>query len=54
LPQNNVETELELFEKMILQIKIYGSKIIELYQSLDEICPTDRHLDSFKPAVKID
>ncbi|CAK74459.1 unnamed protein product (macronuclear) [Paramecium tetraurelia] len=54
LPQENVETEVELFEKMVLQIKIYGSKIIELYQSLDEICPTDRQLQAFIPQAKIE
>ncbi|CAD8099238.1 unnamed protein product [Paramecium sonneborni] len=54
LPQDNVESEIELFEKMILQIKIYGSKIIELYQSLDEICPTDRQIEAFIPQAKIE
>ncbi|CAD8098626.1 unnamed protein product [Paramecium sonneborni] len=54
LPQKNVESEIELFEKMILQIKIYGSKIIELYQSLDEICPTDRQIEAFIPQAKIE
>ncbi|CAD8181018.1 unnamed protein product [Paramecium octaurelia] len=54
LPQENVESEIELFEKMILQIKIYGSKIIELYQSLDEICPTDRQIEAFIPQAKLE
>ncbi|KAM3146393.1 hypothetical protein pb186bvf_001362 [Paramecium bursaria] len=41
--QNVFENSTALIQQLLLQIKIYGSKIIELYQSLDEICPTDRN-----------
>lgn len=51
--KDNFETDVELLEKLVLQIKIYGSKIIELYQSLDEICPTDRQIDKISIQNKL-
>jgi hypothetical protein len=42
LPDQLMLNEFELMPQLLLQISIYGSKLIELYQTLDELCPTDR------------